>query len=254
MFHMFNDLGGKEVMVFIIGCLMIIGIIFLSLMYRGVVHYRLNQVPTKQSSRLFKTKLVQFKQKELRKSMVYLFAGIIGILIVLTFSLFQLFQLETYVQELKINNQVLQGDIRILKKKKISTKSRLKDYPPAGLELKNDLDLNHQTIERKEQTEEVLSKQLQSYVDDAQLVISSSNEADSLTMTLTGTVEETTADLVILGKNISAFMREAEGVKEIVEVHISINTHEGHDVYKGTYTRNDSGQFVFQSELRKGKG
>jgi len=251
---MFDDLGGKEVMVFIMGCLIIIGIIFLSLTFRGVVHYRLNQVPTKQTSRLFKTKLVQFKQKELRKSMVYLFAGMIGILIVLTFSLFQMFQLETYVQELKINTQVLQGDIRILKKKKISTKSKLEDYPSSGLELKNNLELNHQTIERKEQTEKVLSKQLQSYIDDAQLVISSSSEADSLTMNLTGTVEATTADLVVLGKNITAFMREVEGAKEIVEVHVSINTHEGNDVYKGTYIRNDSGQFVFQSELRKGKG
>ena len=241
--------------VWIIGCFGMMGMIVLSILYRFMVHYRLDNIPTKQTSRLFRTKLTQFKQKELRKSLVYLAVGMMGVITVIAFSLLQVFQLETRMQGLRTDNRSLQGEVRTMKKKtQVETKTLLADYPVSGLDLNDQLVVSNQTIDEKEQLEKKVSKQLLPYIDDAKLVFSSSSESDSLTLLLTGSVQASNANLVILGQNITAFMKEVEGVKKITEVHVTMNDREGNDLYKGTYIRNDQGQFTFQSELRKGKG
>ncbi|WP_137664190.1 hypothetical protein [Enterococcus hulanensis] len=239
--------------VWIIGCFGIMGMIVLSILYRFMVHYRLDNIPTKQTSRLFRTKLTQFKQKELRKSLVYLAIGMMGVITVIAFSLLQVFQLETRMQGLRTDNRALQGEVRTMKKR-TQVKSLLADYPVSGLNLNDQLVVSNQTIDEKEQLEKKVSKQLLPYIDEAKLVFSSSSESDSLTLLLTGSVQASNANLVILGQNITAFMKEVEGVKKIAEVHVNMNDREGNDLYKGTYIRNDQGQFTFQSELRKGKG
>lgn len=239
--------------VWIIGCFGIMGMIVLSILYRFMVHYRLDNIPTKQTSRLFRTKLTQFKQKELRKSLVYLAIGMMGGITVIAFSLLQVFQLETRMQGLRTDNRALQGEVRTMKKR-TQVKSLLADYPVSGLDLNDQLVVSNQTIDEKEQLEKKVSKQLLPYIDEAKLVFSSSSESDSLTLLLTGSVQASNANLVILGQNITAFMKEVEGVKKIAEVHVNMNDREGNDLYKGTYIRNDQGQFTFQSELRKGKG
>ena len=218
-----------------------------------MVHYRLDNIPTKQTSRLFRTKLTQFKQKELRKSLVYLAVGMMGGITVIAFSLLQVFQLETRMQGLRTDNRALQGEVRTMKKK-TQVKTLLADYPVSGLDLNDQLVVSNQTIDEKEKLEKKVSKQLLPYIDDAKLVFSSSSESDSLTLLLTGSVQASNANLVILGQNITAFMKEVEGVKKITEVHVNMNDREGNDLYKGTYIRNDQGHFTFQSELRKGKG
>lgn len=241
--------------VWIIGCFGMMGMIVLSILYRFMVHYRLDNIPTKQTSRLFRTKLTQFKQKELRKSLVYLAIGMMGLITVITFSLLQVVQLETRMQGLRTDNRSLQGEVRTMKKKtQVKTKSLLADYPVSGLDLNDQLVVSNQTIDEKEQLEKKVSKQLLPYINEAKLVFSSSSESDSLTLLLTGSVQASNANLVILGQNITAFMKEVEGVKKITEVHVNMNDREGNDLYKGTYIRNDQGQFTFQSELRKGKG
>ncbi|MDT2658938.1 hypothetical protein P7E02_03610 [Enterococcus hulanensis] len=239
--------------VWIIGCFGMMGMIVLSILYRFMVHYRLDNIPTKQTSRLFRTKLTQFKQKELRKSLVYLAIGMMGVITVIAFSLLQVFQLETRMQGLRTDNRSLQGEVRTMKKKTQVT-TLLADYPVSGLDLNDQLVVSNQTIDEKEQLEKKVSKQLLPYIDDAKLVFSSSSESDSLTLLLTGSVQASNANLVILGQNITAFMKEVEGVKKITEVHVNMNDREGNDLYKGTYIRNDQGHFTFQSELRKGKG
>lgn len=241
--------------VWIIGCFGIMGMIVLSFLYRFMVHYRLDNIPTKQTSRLFRTKLTQFKQKELRKSLVYLAIGMMGLITVIAFSLLQVFQLETRMQGLRTDNRSLQGEVRTMKKKtQVRPKTLLVDYPVSGLDLNDQLVVSNQTIDEKEQLEKKVSKQLLPYIDEAKLVFSSSSESDSLTLLLTGSVQASNANLVILGQNITAFMKEVEGVKKITEVHVTMNDREGNDLYKGTYIRNDQGHFTFQSELRKGKG
>ena len=239
--------------VWISGCFGIMGMIVLSILYRFMVHYRLDNIPTKQTSRLFRTKLTQFKQKELRKSLVYLAIGMMGVITVIAFSLLQVFQLETRMQGLRTDNRALQGEVRTMKKK-TQVKNLLADYPVSGLDLNDQVVVSNQTIDEKEELEKKVSKQLLPYIDDAKLVFSSSSESDSLTLLLTGSVQASNANLVILGQNITAFMKEVEGVKKITEVHVNMNDREGNDLYKGTYIRNDQGQFTFQSELRKGKG
>ena len=239
--------------VWIIGCFGIMGMIVLSILYRFIVHYRLDNIPTKQTSRLFRTKLTQFKQKELRKSLVYLAIGMMGLITVIAFSLLQVFQLETRMQGLRTDNRSLQSEVRTMKKKTQVT-TLLADYPVSGLDLNDQLVVSNQTIDEKEQLEKKVSKQLLPYIDDAKLVFSSSSESDSLTLLLTGSVQASNANLVILGQNITAFMKELEGVKKVAEVHVNMNDREGNDLYKGNYIRNDQGHFTFQSELRKGKG
>ena len=239
--------------VWLIGCFGIMGMIVLSLLYRFLVHYRLDNIPTKQTSRLFRTKLTQFKQKELRKSLVYFAVGMMGLITVIAFSLLQVFQLETRMQGVQTDNRALQGEVRTMKKK-TQVKTLLADYPVSGLDLNDQLVVSNQTIDEKEQLEKKVSKQLLPYIDEAKLVFSSSSESDSLTLLLTGSVQASNANLVILGQNINAFMKEVEGVKKIAEVHVNMNDREGNDLYKGTYIRNDQGHFTFQSELRKGKG
>lgn len=229
------------------------GIIFLCLLYRLLVHYQLNRINTKRTSILFQTKLNHFKQRELQKSFTYLFAGTLGLISVLFFSVILLFQLETQVHGLSTDNRSLQGQIKKIKTKK-STGNLLKEYPTSGLNLKASLAANNVTVEGKEQNEKDISNQLSPYIEKANLVLSSSSEADSLSVLLTGTIEGTNANLVILGQNIVELMLEIEGIKKISEVHISIDDHEGNDLYKGTYFRNETGQFTFQSEMRKGKG
>lgn len=229
------------------------GIIFLCLLYRLLVHYQLNRINTKRTSILFQTKLNHFKQRELQKSFTYLFAGTLGLISVLFFSVILLFQLETQVHGLSTDNRSLQGQIKKIKTKK-STGNLLKEYPTSGLNLKASLAANNVTVEGKEQNEKDISNQLSPYIEKANLVLSSSNEADSLSVLLTGTIEGTNANLVTLGQNIVELMLEIEGIEKISEVHISIDDHEGNDLYKGTYFRNETGQFTFQSEMRKGKG
>ena len=80
--------------VFIFCCLAIMGIIFLCLLYRLVVHYQLDRINVKQTSILFQTKLNHFKQRELRKSFMYLFVGTMGLITVLSFAIIQLFQVD----------------------------------------------------------------------------------------------------------------------------------------------------------------
>lgn len=229
------------------------GIIFLCLLYRLLVHYQLNRINVKQTSILFQTKLNHFKQRELRKSFTYLFAGTMGLISILSFAIIQMCQLETQVHGLSTDNQSLHSEVRRIKTKK-STKNLLKEYPASGLDLKTTLTANNETVASKELIEKSLSDQLRPYIEKANLVLSSSSEADSLSVLLTGSIEATNANLVILGQNIAELTREIEGIEKISEVHINIIDREGNDLYKGTYVRNEKAQFTFQSEMRKGKG
>lgn len=229
------------------------GIIFLCLLYRLVVHYQLNRINVKQTSILFQTKLNHFKQRELRKSFMVLFVGTMGLITVLSFAILQLFQVETQVQGVRTNNRSLQEELKKLQVKQ-STKNLLKEYPSSGLDLEKTLTAKDQTIESKGQVEKALSEKLLPYIEDANLVLSNSDESDSVKVLLNGSIEATNANLVILGQNISELMREMEGIKAVTEVHLMIVDREGNDVYKGTHMRNERGQFTFQSEMRKGKG
>ena len=203
---------------------------------------------------LFQTKLTHFKQRELRKSFGFLFIGTMGLSMVLSFAIIQLFQLETRVHSLDETNQALEGELQELQSKK-SSKKRLKEYPSSGLNLEKKLTANNETVEKKEQIEKELSEALLPYINEAHLALSSSSESDALSVLLTGTLlEATNANLVILGQNVTELMREMEGIEAIAEVHVTIVDREGNDLYKGTYTRNKKGQFTFQSEMRKGKG
>lgn len=135
-----------------------------------------------------------------------------------------------------------------------STKNLLKEYPSAGLELEKTLTADDQTVENKSQIEQNLSEKLTPYIEEANVVISKGDDSDSLNIILTGSIEATNANLVLLGQNIAELMGEAEGIKNIAEVHINIVDREGNDLYRGTYLRNEKGRFTFQSEMRKGKG
>ncbi|MGL9746925.1 hypothetical protein [Enterococcus sp. DIV0170] len=239
--------------VFVVCCLVIMGIIFLCLCYRLFVHYQLSRINVKETSVLFQTKLTHFKQRELRKSLGFLFIGTMGLSMVLSFAIIQLFQLETKVHSLTENNQALEGELQELQTKK-SSKKLLKEYPSSGLNLEKTLTANNETVEKKEQIEKEVSERLLPYINEANLTLSSSSESDALSIFLTGTIEASNANLVILGQNITELMREMEGIEAIAEVHLNIVDREGNDLYKGTYARNKKGQFTFQSEMRKGKG
>lgn len=236
--------------VFTTGYLIIMGIISLCLAYRLTIHYRLNQISVKQTSRLFKTKFVQFKQKELRKSLTYLFTGMIAVIIVSTCSIFRL---EMSMKDVQANNQKFQSEIQTMKEN-VAAGPLLKRYPSSGLGLKNSLVSENQTATQKNQLEKSLSNQLNPYIDQANFIFSSANEADYLTLLLTGTVAAKQANLVILGQNISAFVKEIEEIEKISEVQIQINDQKGNNLYKGIYVKDNEGQFRFQPELRKGKG
>lgn len=239
--------------VLIICCLAMMGIIFLCLLYRLVVHYQLNRINVKQTSILFQTKLNHFKQRELLKSFMILFVSTMGLITVLSFAILQMFQMETQVQGVRANNRSLQGELKKLQKKK-STKNLLKEYPSSGLELEKTLTGKDQTVASKGQIEKALSEKLMPYIEDANFVLSNGSDSDSVKVLLSGSIEATNANLVILGQNIAELMREIEGIKTVTEVHITIVDREGNDVYKGTHMRNEKGQFTFQSEMRKGKG
>lgn len=239
--------------VLIICCLAMMGIIFLCLLYRLVVHYQLNRINVKQTSILFQTKLNHFKQRELLKSFMILFVSTMGLITVLSFAILQMFQMETQVQGVRANNRSLQGELKKLQKKK-STKNLLKEYPSSGLELEKTLTGKDQTVASKVQIEKALSEKLMPYIEDANFVLSNGSDSDSVKVLLSGSIEATNANLVILGQNIAELMREIEGIKTVTEVHITIVDREGNDVYKGTHMRNEKGQFTFQSEMRKGKG
>lgn len=250
---MIKEVGGNEVNVLIICCLAIIGIIFLCLLSRLAVHYRLNQITSKQTSILFQTKLSQFKQKEQKKSVAYLFTGTMGLIIVLFFAIIQFYQFELQLHELGKNSQRLQSEVE-KSKTKMSSKNLLKEYPSSGLDLKESLTTDKETIEEKERIEKELSQALLPYIEEANLVLSSGDEATTLTILLTGSIEATNTNLVTLGQNLTELMREIEGIEKIDEVHINIVDREGNELYKGTYARNEKRQFIFQSEMRKGKG
>lgn len=239
--------------VFIICCLAMMGIIFLCLFYRLVVHYQLNRINVKQTSILFQTKLNHFKQRELRKSFMVLFVSTMGLITVLSFAILQLFQVETQVQGVRANNRSLQGELKKLQTKK-STKNLLKEYPSSGLDIEKTLTAKDQTVESKGQIEKALSDKLLPYIENANLVLSNGSDSDSVKVLLSGSIEATNANLVILGQNIAELMREIGGIKAVTEVHITIVDRKGNDVYKGTHMRNEKGQFTFQSEMRKGKG
>ena len=233
-----------------LGCLFILGIISLFLMYRMLVHYRLNRVSVNQSSRLFKLKLAQFKQKELRKSLIYLLVGLSASIIV---SIITIYRLEITMKDITTNNRMLQSEVRSMKQKG-STSGLLEEYPSSGIGLKKNLVSDNQTIDHKEKVEHSISNQLHPYIGKANFVFSSSSESDTFSILLTGSVESRNANLVILGQNISAFIREISEIKNISEIQININDQNGNDLYKGSYIRDDEGQFRFQSKLRKGKG
>lgn len=239
--------------VFVICSLAIMGIIFLCLCYRIFVHYQLSRIHVKGTSMLFQTKLTHFKQRELRKSFGILFIGTIGLSMILSFAIIQLFQVETQIHRLSENNQALKDELQEQQIKK-SSKKRLQEYPSSGLKLKNALTVNNQTVEKKDQIEKEVTERIRPYIHEANLVLSSSSESDALSVLLTGTVEATNGNLVLLGQNITELMRELEGIAGIAEVHVTIVDREGNDLYKGTYTRNKKEQFIFQSEMRKGKG
>lgn len=226
----------------------------MGLIYRFIVHYRLHQISTNQTSRLFRTKLTQFKQKELQKSMVTFGVALLSVVILLMIAMIQLTQLEIRVQGVTTHTKELRGNILKLKRKSSSSVSQLKDYPSKGLALESRLKYTEQTLAEKEATERKLATYLCPYISEAQWVLSSGSDADSLTATIMGRVEATGSDLVILGKNLTALMREIEGIPSIIEVHISIVDNEERSIYKGTYLRNDTGYFTFRSELRKGNG
>lgn len=207
----------------------------------------------KASSMLFRTKLNYFEKRELRKSVLYLFIGTIGLTLLLSFAIFQQFQLEKQVEGLRTSSHLLQNEVKKNEQKK-NTQHLLKDYPASGLGLEKTLPLEQRTIEEKELIEKTLSERLLPYIENTKIVLSSGNESGALNVLLTGEIEPSHANLVILGQNISAFMREMEQIKTFEEVYITIVDYEGNDLYKGTYLRSEKGEFTFQSEMRKGKG
>ncbi|MGM0168666.1 hypothetical protein IGI39_004421 [Enterococcus sp. AZ135] len=243
--------------VFIYICLAIMGIIFLCLLYRLMIHYQLNRIDVKKASSLFQTKLNHYKQRELQKSFTFLVVGIMGLITVLSFAIIQLFQFDTQLHGVKTTNQLLRKEIKTVKAKK-SMKNLLKDYPLSGLGLQRSLDgfieESTKTVDLKEKVEQSLSKQLLPYLTDANVMLSTGDDSDSLHVVVTGSIEATNANLVILGQTITALMKEIEDIEKITEVTITIVDREGNDLYKGTYVRNEKGEFTFQSELRKGKG
>lgn len=196
---------------------------------------------------------MHFKQRELRKSFFYLFISILWLITVLTFSIIQLLQLEMQVDGLNTNNRSLQSEVKKYTRKR-SMKNLLEEYPSTGLKLDKIMTDNEQTFKNKEQLEEELSDKLKPYISEAKLVISDDNNSDSLRVILTGSIETSNANLVLLGQNIVKLMRELEEIKKISEVYLTISDHEGNDLYIGIYLRNEKGEFTFQSDLRKGKG
>lgn len=237
----------------IIFYLVILGIIFLCLVYRLIVHFQLHRIDGKQESSLFQTKLNHFKRKELKKSFIFLFAGTMGMILIVFFTVVQMLELEAQVTGIRSNNHSLQTEVKKIKRKK-NRSPLLKTYPSGGLDLQKNLITNNQTIEKKEQTEKSVSELLQPYFEKANVFYSSGSVADSLNVRLTGSIEATSGNLVILGQNISELTKEIEGVEKISELHITIVDLEGNEIYKGTYLRNEKGKFVFKSEMREGKG
>lgn len=221
-------------------------LIILSFLYRLVVHNRLSKINPAQGTLLFKMKLRHYKQHEWRKTFIYLLVGFFGLMGILFLTLFQLAQIETHVQELHTRTRVVQA--------KQETKRKLMTYPTTGLQLKEGLMVNNQTIKQKDQREQTISEKLRPYIGEVNVVLSSGREADSLVMLLTGTNDGSSTDLVVLGQNITALMREVEKFEQISEVQMTIIDGEGNDLYKGSYIRNDNGEFAFQSTIRKGKG
>lgn len=229
------------------------GVIFLCLLYRLLVHYKLNRINVKQTSPLFQTKLYHFKQKERQKSFVYLFVGMMGLITVLSFSILQLFQMDTQIHEIRKSNSSLRSEVKSIRTKR-TTKESLTEYPSSGIGIKQVLADNNLLIDKKSDTEQELSAQLSPYFQEANLIISSTNDSDSLNLLLTGSIEASYVNLIILGQNVKEFMKEIESTRKIGEVHITIIDREGKDLYKGTYVRNKKGQFTFQSKMREGKG
>lgn len=239
--------------VFIGCCLAVMGVIFLCLSYRLLVHYQLNRINLKQTSHLFQTKLIHFKQKELQKSFIYLFVGMMGLITVLSFSTLQLFQMDTQIHGIRKSNSSLRSEVKSIRTKR-TTKELLTEYPSSGIGIKQVLVDNDLLIDKKSDTEQELSAQLSPYFQEANLIISSTNDSDSLNLLLTGSIEASYVNLIILGQNVKEFMKELESTRKIGEVHITIIDREGKDLYKGTYVRNKKGQFTFQSKMREGKG
>ncbi|MDT2397135.1 hypothetical protein ABQD97_19895 [Enterococcus avium] len=239
--------------VFIGCCLAVMGVIFLCLSYRLMVHYQLNRINAKQTSLLFQTKLYHFKQKERQKSFMYLFAGIMGLITILSFAILQLFQMDTQIQGLRTSNRSLKSEVKSIRTKR-STKDLLKEYPSSGLGFKHVLAEKNQLVEKKNEAEQELSVRLSPYFQEANLIVSSNSDSDLVNFLLTGSIENNYANLIALGQNITEFMKELESIEKIGEVHITIVDREGKDLYKGVYVRNKKGQFTFQSKMREGKG
>lgn len=97
-----------------------------------LVHFRLNRVSVNKSSRLFKLKLTQFKQKELRKSLIYLLVGLSASIIV---SIVTIYRLEITMKDITTNNRMLQSEVRSMKQKGTPS-ALLEEYPTSGIGLK----------------------------------------------------------------------------------------------------------------------
>lgn len=184
---------------------------------------------------------------------MYLFVSTLVLITILTFWMVQLFRLEMKMQDVTMTKDSLQSEIQKFESKR-STKNRLKKYPSSGVGLEKSLAMEDQTINSKGQIEKSVAEKLEPYIEEANLIISDGDDSDTVSILLTGSFEATNVNLVIFGQNISEMMREVEGIKTVSEVHVHVNDREENELYKGTYVRDDKGQFIFQSEMRKGKG
>lgn len=217
--------------------------------YRFLIHYRIRQVEqSEQLSENARRKLYLIKQKEQEKHVhILLINGLLIGLTVLCVTL-SLFQTEGKVETLRAQSETLKDETFSLKReqKQLITKIPVKEYPEAGIGLADyqwdQLFKDNGNASLQSEMEQGLSQQIVPYFGLSTLVLSIDVPTKTLSLSLVGDVSMSASEKTIQ-QNMTAFVKEAEAVTQLTQIHFQINETSQADnpmIYSCTYGRNEA--------------
>lgn len=228
--------------------------------YRFLIYYRIRQVEDAQLSPQARQKLSLIKQKEQEKHVhILLLNGLLIGLTVLCVTLSQ-FQTEGRVETLRAQSETLMDETYSLKQeqKQLITKIPVKEYPAEGIGLADyqwaQLFEDSGAASLQSEIETALSQQIVPYFGISTFVLSIDVPTKTLSLSLVGDVSNSASEETIR-QNMAAFVKEAEAVTQLTQIHFQINESSLADnatVYSCTYGREaEDGAFELLDESEK---
>lgn len=216
--------------------------------YRFMIDYRIRQLENDSSlAGSTKRKLFRIKQKEQEKHVLILLINSLLIGFIVTGLTVSLLLMDGKLSNLSAQTQRLKDETFALKQeqKQLITKTPIKDYPEDGIGLADNpwnelFDASNKSALQSE-IESSVSEKIVPYFGLSTFVLSIDVPSKTLSISLIGDVVYSSNQRTIK-KNIKAFVKEAEPIKELNQIQFQIDEVTKSDnatVYSCTYGRED---------------